>query len=72
VEITADQVILMAARIQLPGATRLERFAAYGHSQFSATPVQVAAWAPGPGSIDTGSIDTGGSGAGAPGGNDRP
>jgi len=72
VEITADRVILMAARIQLPGATRLERFAAYGHSQFSATPVRVAAWAPGPGSIDTGSIDTGGSGAGAPGGNDRP
>jgi UDP-2,3-diacylglucosamine pyrophosphatase LpxH len=44
VEINGDQAHLMAARIQLPGATRLERFAAHGHDHFSATPVRVASW----------------------------
>ncbi len=44
VEITEDQAQLMAARIQLPGATRLERFAAHGHDQFTATPVRVGSW----------------------------
>jgi len=44
VELAAGQVSLMAARIRLPGTTRLERYAAYGHSHFSATPRQVAIW----------------------------
>jgi UDP-2,3-diacylglucosamine pyrophosphatase LpxH len=44
VEIDGDQADLMAARIQLPGATRLERFAAHGRDHFSARPVRVASW----------------------------
>ena len=44
VEITGDQAHLVAARIHLPGATRLESFASHGRSRFSATPVRVASW----------------------------
>jgi UDP-2,3-diacylglucosamine pyrophosphatase LpxH len=38
------QVELMSARIELPGATKLESFAAGRHRPFSATAVRVAAW----------------------------
>jgi UDP-2,3-diacylglucosamine pyrophosphatase LpxH len=44
VEIAGGRVELMSARIELPGATRLERFAAAGHGAFSATPARVASW----------------------------
>jgi UDP-2,3-diacylglucosamine pyrophosphatase LpxH len=44
VEIAGGQIQLMAARIQLGGATRLERYAAHRHNQYTATPVQVASW----------------------------
>jgi UDP-2,3-diacylglucosamine pyrophosphatase LpxH len=41
---SSARVELMSARIDLPGATRLERFAAGRHRPFSDTPVRVAAW----------------------------
>ncbi len=44
VEITGGQVSLMAARIQLGGATRLERYAAHRHNQYTAIPAKVASW----------------------------
>ena len=44
VEITGGRIQLMAARIQLGGATRLERYAAHRHNQYTATPVKVASW----------------------------
>jgi UDP-2,3-diacylglucosamine pyrophosphatase LpxH len=44
VEIAGGQIQLMAARIQLGGATRLERYAAHRHNQYTATPVKVASW----------------------------
>ncbi len=47
-EITAGQVELLSARVELPGATRLERFASGRHRRFSATPVRVASWPAGP------------------------
>ncbi len=34
----------MSARVELPGATRLERFAAGRHRPFSQTPARVAVW----------------------------
>ena len=62
VEITGDQAHLMAARIQLKGATRLERFASHGRSRFATTPVRVASWPE----------SSGHSGAGGPPENERP
>jgi hypothetical protein len=44
VEISGGQVGLMAARIQLGGATRLERYAAHRHNQYAAIPAKVASW----------------------------
>jgi UDP-2,3-diacylglucosamine pyrophosphatase LpxH len=74
VEITADQAHLMAARIQLPGATRLERFAAHGRDHFSATPARIASWPDKPGHAGPGRSEAkrGRSGAGHPPGNKRP
>ncbi len=43
-EITADGAELLSARIGMPGATRLERFASGRHSRFSAIPARVATW----------------------------
>jgi UDP-2,3-diacylglucosamine pyrophosphatase LpxH len=48
VEIAAGRVELVSARVKLPGATRLERFAAGGPSLHSATPASVASWPEGP------------------------
>jgi UDP-2,3-diacylglucosamine pyrophosphatase LpxH len=48
VEIAAGRVELVSARVKLPGATRLERFAAGGPGLHSATPARVASWPEGP------------------------
>jgi UDP-2,3-diacylglucosamine pyrophosphatase LpxH len=48
VEITAGKAELISARVQLPGATRLERFAAHGRNPHADTPVRVASWPAGP------------------------
>jgi UDP-2,3-diacylglucosamine pyrophosphatase LpxH len=47
-EITGGRADLVSARIELPGATRLERFAAHGRNPHSDTPVGVASWPAGP------------------------
>jgi UDP-2,3-diacylglucosamine pyrophosphatase LpxH len=39
---------LRAARIDLPGATRLERFGAHGRQRFAASPTVVGSWPGGP------------------------
>jgi UDP-2,3-diacylglucosamine pyrophosphatase LpxH len=48
VEVTAGQAELVSARIELPGATRMERFVAHGRNPHSNTPVRVASWPAGP------------------------
>jgi UDP-2,3-diacylglucosamine pyrophosphatase LpxH len=48
VEMTGEQASLVSARVELPGATRLERFAARGRNPHSDTPVRVASWPAGP------------------------
>jgi UDP-2,3-diacylglucosamine pyrophosphatase LpxH len=48
VEITADRAELVSARVELPGATRMERFAAHGRNPHSNIPVRVATWPAGP------------------------
>jgi hypothetical protein len=48
VEIAADGARLISARVELPGATRMERFVAHGRNPHSDTPVQVASWPEGP------------------------
>ena len=48
VEVTAGQVELVTARVELPGATRMERFVAHGRNPHSDTPVRVASWPAGP------------------------
>jgi UDP-2,3-diacylglucosamine pyrophosphatase LpxH len=48
VEITGGQASLVSARVELPGATRLERFVAHGRNPHSDTPVPVASWPAGP------------------------
>jgi UDP-2,3-diacylglucosamine pyrophosphatase LpxH len=48
VEITGDQIRLVSARVELPGATRLERFVAHGRNPHSENPVEVASWPAGP------------------------
>jgi hypothetical protein len=48
VEITGEEASLFSARVELPGATRMERFAARGRNPHSDTPVRVATWPSGP------------------------
>jgi hypothetical protein len=48
VEMTGSEVNLVGARVELPGATRLERFAAQGRNPHSDTPVRVCSWPAGP------------------------
>jgi UDP-2,3-diacylglucosamine pyrophosphatase LpxH len=48
VEITEGQADLVSARVELPGATRMERFVAQGRNPHSDTPVRVATWPAGP------------------------
>ena len=47
-EIAEGQADLVSARIEMPGATRLERFAAHGRNPHSDIPVRVASWPAGP------------------------
>ena len=48
VEVTAGRAELVSARVELPGATRMERFVAHGRNPHSDTPVRVASWPAGP------------------------
>jgi UDP-2,3-diacylglucosamine pyrophosphatase LpxH len=48
VEIAAGQAQLVSARVELPGATRMERFAAHGRNPHSDVPARVASWPAGP------------------------
>ncbi len=48
VEIAGKRVDLVSARVELPGATRMERFVAHGRNPHSMTPVRVASWPAGP------------------------
>jgi hypothetical protein len=48
VEIVAGRVELVSARVELPGATRMERFVAHGRNPHSAEPLPVASWPAGP------------------------
>src|ERR1700728_1056974 len=48
VEITSGRAELVSARVELPGATRMERFVAHGRNPHSDTPVRVACWPAGP------------------------
>jgi hypothetical protein len=48
VEVTAGQAELVSARVELPGATRMERFVAHGRNPHSDTPSRVASWPAGP------------------------
>jgi UDP-2,3-diacylglucosamine pyrophosphatase LpxH len=48
VELAAGEAELVSARVELPGATRLERFAARRRNPHSDMPVRVATWPTGP------------------------
>jgi UDP-2,3-diacylglucosamine pyrophosphatase LpxH len=48
VEIEKGNVQLVSARVELPGATKMERFVAQGRNPHSDTPVGVASWPAGP------------------------
>jgi hypothetical protein len=48
VEVTRGQAELVLARVELPGATRMERFVAHGRNPHSNTPARVASWPAGP------------------------
>ncbi|HEY2278855.1 MAG TPA: metallophosphoesterase [Streptosporangiaceae bacterium] len=48
VEITRDGVELVSARVELPGATRMERFVAHGRNPHSDRPARVTTWPAGP------------------------
>ena len=48
VELAAGQAELVSARVELPGATRMERFVARGRNPHSDIPVRVACWPAGP------------------------
>jgi UDP-2,3-diacylglucosamine pyrophosphatase LpxH len=48
VELTNRGAELVSARVELPGATRIERFVAYGRNPHSDRPVRVASWPAGP------------------------
>jgi UDP-2,3-diacylglucosamine pyrophosphatase LpxH len=70
---------LWVARIDLPGATRLERFAAHGRHHFPAVPAVLASWPGGPewpqldpAAVPAIRITTGRSTSGRAGGADRP
>ncbi len=49
VEIGGGTADLIAARVALPGATRLERFAARARNPYAEQPLRVASWPAGPG-----------------------
>jgi UDP-2,3-diacylglucosamine pyrophosphatase LpxH len=44
VELAAGQADLVSARVELPGATKMERFVVRGRNPHSDTPVRVASW----------------------------
>jgi UDP-2,3-diacylglucosamine pyrophosphatase LpxH len=48
VELTNKGAELVSARVELPGATRMERFVAHGRNPHSDGPVRVASWPAGP------------------------
>jgi UDP-2,3-diacylglucosamine pyrophosphatase LpxH len=48
VELAAGTAELVSARVELPGATKMERFVARGRNPHSDTPVRVASWPAGP------------------------
>jgi hypothetical protein len=48
VELDGQKVDLVSARVELPGATRMERFVARGRNPHSDIPVRVASWPAGP------------------------
>ena len=48
VELDGKKAELVSARVELPGATRMERFVARGRNPHSDTPVCVASWPAGP------------------------
>jgi hypothetical protein len=48
VEIDGKQTQLVSARVELPGATKMERFVARGRNPHSDIPVCVASWPAGP------------------------
>ena len=48
VELDGEKAELVSARVELPGATRMERFVARGRNPHSDTPVCVASWPGGP------------------------
>ncbi|MGH3256891.1 MAG: hypothetical protein ACRDOU_16100 [Streptosporangiaceae bacterium] len=47
-ELTGKGAELVSARVELPGATRMERFVAHGRNPHSDRPVRVASWPAGP------------------------
>jgi hypothetical protein len=47
-ELTNKGAELVSARVELPGATRMERFVAHGRNPHSDRPVRVASWPAGP------------------------
>jgi UDP-2,3-diacylglucosamine pyrophosphatase LpxH len=48
IEVDGDQTQLVSARVELPGATKMERFVARGRNPHSDAPVGVASWPAGP------------------------
>ncbi len=48
VELDGEKAELVSARVELPGATKMERFVARGRNPHSDTPVCVASWPAGP------------------------
>ena len=48
VELTSKGAELVSARVELSGATRMERFVAHGRNPHSDRPVRVASWPAGP------------------------
>jgi hypothetical protein len=47
-ELDGEKAELVSARVELPGATRMERFVARGRNPHSDTPARVASWPAGP------------------------
>ena len=48
IEIDGEKARLVSARVELPGATKMERFVAQGRNPHSDTPARVASWPAGP------------------------
>ncbi len=48
VEVSGGQAKLLSARVELPGATRMERFVAHGRNPHSDAAVRLASWPAGP------------------------